>query len=155
MHTHTPAARHTGIRYAHTHTCCSSHRYPLRTHTHLLLVTPPAQACPPRAHPSCLLPSLSTDLAPAYLWCEHHRHLSLELVSHLPFSTQACFAGSKNFRVAERALMMFQSDSVVSLLRHHQQAAVRLLVPRLKMAAGEHWNESCKKMIGLCAESVC
>ena len=59
-----------------------------------------------------------------------------------------CFEGSKNFRVAERALMMFRSDGVVNLMRQHHDSIVPWMIPKLLRAASEHWNQSVLKMIG-------
>ena len=58
------------------------------------------------------------------------------------------FDGSKNFRVAERALLTFRSDGVINTLRQHHDWCVPWLVPKLLHAATEHWNQSVLKMLG-------
>ena len=58
------------------------------------------------------------------------------------------FQGSKNFRVAERALLTFRSDGMLGALRQHHTWCVSLLVPKLLQAATEHWNQSVLRMIG-------
>ena len=58
------------------------------------------------------------------------------------------FEGSKNFRVAERALLTFRSDGVLNVLRQHHQWCVSVLVPKLLQASTDHWNPSVLKLIG-------
>eukprot|EP00802_Teleaulax_amphioxeia_P015309 Tamp_15396.p1 GENE.Tamp_15396~~Tamp_15396.p1 ORF type:complete len:480 (+),score=95.13 Tamp_15396:119-1441(+) len=58
------------------------------------------------------------------------------------------FEGSKNFRVAERALLAFRSDGVLNVLRQHHVWCVSVLVPKLLQASTDHWNPSVLKLIG-------
>ena len=68
-----------------------------------------------------------------------------DLISDLIISS---FEGTKNFRVAQRCLLLFKADGVVSLLRHHQAALVPKMVPKLLSAASTHWNATVLRMIG-------
>ena len=57
--------------------------------------------------------------------------------------------GGKNFRVAERALMMWRSDGVRNLLSGSLAEVLALFLPALLEASKEHWNHSVLKMIGV------
>lgn len=59
-----------------------------------------------------------------------------------------CFDGKKNFRVAERALCMWKSDSFVNFCMQHREVVMPRVIPALVHAAAEHWNVSVKKMVG-------
>ena len=59
-----------------------------------------------------------------------------------------CIHGGKNYRVAERALCLWQSDSFVNFCLQHREVVVPHMIPALVHAAAEHWNTSVKKMIG-------
>ena len=60
-----------------------------------------------------------------------------------------CIDSSKNFRVAERALLMWKSDGVRNLLSGWVDELLLLFLPALLEGSAGHWNHTVLKLIGV------
>ncbi len=49
---------------------------------------------------------------------------------------------SSNFQVAERSLMMFNSDSIMMLVEDNIEKLLPILYPHISRVSREHWNQA-------------
>jgi hypothetical protein len=65
-----------------------------------------------------------------------------------------CIDSAKNFRVAERALLMWKSDGVRNLLSGWIAELLPLFLPALLEGSEGHWNHTVLKLIGVVLRSL-
>ncbi|KAJ3670742.1 hypothetical protein LUZ60_008168 [Juncus effusus] len=58
------------------------------------------------------------------------------------FKRIACCLSSYHFQVAERALLIFNNDHVISLIAQNRQTIIPLVFPYIEKNAQDHWNQS-------------
>ncbi|MED6180028.1 hypothetical protein PIB30_006518 [Stylosanthes scabra] len=53
-----------------------------------------------------------------------------------------CCINSSHFQVAERALFLWNNDHIVTLIAHHRQVILPIILPALERNCQAHWNQA-------------